>query len=268
MKTIFVDDELWMLMQFKTECSDIPDIELVGEFTSAEEALEYARKNPVEFALLDIEMPKMNGVELAKELRKINEDVIIVFVSAHKKYLEDFINVKADYYVLKPYDRQDVVDVIERALLLSKRLKKRVFMRTFGTFEVFVDGRPVYFRYSKAKELLALMVDKRGAILTPQEALFNIWEERDYDTNSPSVWRVTMMRLRQILEQESIDDILCEDNSRGKYLDIARFDCDLYEMLDGNKKAAAFFDGKYMTDYSWAEERIGSLMEIKNRVLS
>ena len=82
MKTIFVDDELWMLMQFKTECSDIPDIELVGEFTSAEEALEYARENPVEFALLDIEMPKMNGVELAKELRKINEDVIIVFVSA------------------------------------------------------------------------------------------------------------------------------------------------------------------------------------------
>ena len=64
MKTIFVDDELWMLMQFKTECSDIPDIELVGEFTSAEEALEYARKNPVEFALLDIEMPNLEDLRI------------------------------------------------------------------------------------------------------------------------------------------------------------------------------------------------------------
>ena len=128
MKTIFVDDELWMLKQFKTECSDIPDIEMVGEFTSAEEALEYARANPVEFALLDIEMPGMNGVELARELRKLNSDVIIVFVSAHSEYLEDFINIKADYYVIKPYERQDILDVIKRAKLLSGRFRKRIFI--------------------------------------------------------------------------------------------------------------------------------------------
>ena len=264
MKTIFVDDELWMLKQFKTECSDIPDIEMVGEFTSAEDALEYALNNPVEFALLDIEMPGMNGVELARELRKINPEVIIVFVSAHSEYLADFINIKADYYVIKPYERQDVLDVIKRAKLLSGRLKKRIFIRTFGSFEVFLDDKPVYIRVAKAKELLALMVDKMGAILTPQEALDRIWEGRSYDSNSASVYRVNMKKLRDTLKEAGIDEILVDGNKRGKYLDTSRFDCDLYDFLDGDRKAVNSFNGEYMTDYSWAEARIGNLLEIKD----
>ena len=68
LKTILVDDELWMLQQFREECSELPEIEIVGEFSFAQDALDYARENPVEFALLDIEMPGINGVELAKEL--------------------------------------------------------------------------------------------------------------------------------------------------------------------------------------------------------
>ena len=268
MKTIFVDDELWMLKQFKTECSDIPDIEMVGEFTSAEDALEYALNNPVEFALLDIEMPGMNGVELARELRKLNPDVIIVFVSAHSEYLADFINIKADYYVIKPYERQDILDVIKRAKLLSGRFRKRIFIRTFGSFDVFLDGRPVYFRAAKAKELLALMVDKRGAILTSQEALSRIWEGRSYDSNSASVYRVNMKKLKDILKEEGLEEILVDDNKRGKYLDTTKFDCDLYDFLDGDRKAINSFSGEYMREYSWAEPRTGYLQAIKDEYTS
>ena len=84
MKTILVDDELWSMLLFKDLCDENREIELVGEFESSAEALKYAEEHPVEFALLDIEMPGMNGVELAKRLREMNPEVIIVFLTGHK----------------------------------------------------------------------------------------------------------------------------------------------------------------------------------------
>ena len=51
MRTILVDDELWMLEQFAEECAELPEIEIVGNFTFAEDALEFAKANLVEFAL-------------------------------------------------------------------------------------------------------------------------------------------------------------------------------------------------------------------------
>ena len=58
---------------------------------------------------------------------------------------------RADFYLTKPYDRKDIAEAIERARLLSARLKKRVYLRTFGKFDMFVDGQVVHFTNNKAK---------------------------------------------------------------------------------------------------------------------
>lgn len=78
MKTILIDDEIWAMRQFEVECASVPGIELCGMFESAKKALEYARENLVEFALIDIRMPGMNGIELAKELRALYPKIIIM----------------------------------------------------------------------------------------------------------------------------------------------------------------------------------------------
>ena len=75
----------------------------------------------------------------------------------------------------KPYDRKDIEEVLERARLLARRQNKRVYFRTFGRFDMFVDGRAVYFENAKAKELLALCVDRRGGIVTIEEAADKLW---------------------------------------------------------------------------------------------
>ena len=261
MRTILVDDELWMLEQFAEECAGLSEIEIVGSFTFAEDALEYAKTNLVEFALLDIEMPGMNGVELAKELRKLYPEVIIVFVTGHKEYLSDFIDMKADYYVLKPYGKEEVRDVLQRAKLFSARLRKRVFVRTFGQFEVFVDGKPLHFTSTKAKELFALLVQKQGVVLSPQEALDCIWEGREYDKGEASVYRVTLTRLKDILSSVGIGYIL-QSTSRGKYLDVSQFQCDLYDFLDGKEAARRDFNGQYLSEYSWGEPTLAKLIRI------
>ena len=139
MKTILVDDELWAMRQFENECSSISSIELAGCFDSSREALDYARQNLVEFALLDIEMPGLNGMELAKKLKKIYPEIIIIFVTAHKEYLLDFLDAGADYYVLKPYTKEDVESTLRRAKLLSRRFKRRIFIKNHLTMNLKVD---------------------------------------------------------------------------------------------------------------------------------
>ena len=68
MKTILVDDILLDMRLFELKCADMPEFEIVGKFTDPAEAVEFATHNVVEFALLDIDMPGMNGMELAVKL--------------------------------------------------------------------------------------------------------------------------------------------------------------------------------------------------------
>ena len=69
MKVILVDDEPLSLDLFKIECGNMPGFEVAGFFDNAADALAYAQENPVDFALLDIDMPEMNGIKLARRLR-------------------------------------------------------------------------------------------------------------------------------------------------------------------------------------------------------
>lgn len=80
---ILVDDMLLDLQLFELKCADMPDFEIVGKFTDPMEAIAYVRKHEVDFALLDIDMPGMNGIELAKQMRQLRSDIIIVFATAH-----------------------------------------------------------------------------------------------------------------------------------------------------------------------------------------
>ena len=262
MKTILVDDEYWALESFEQELSGEEEIEIVGKFMSGEDALDYAKESPVEFALLDIQLSGMNGIELAKELRKLYPEVIIVFVTAYKEYLSDFIDMKADYYVLKPYTRKDVMDVLERAKLLSGRLRKRVYIRTFGDFEVFLDGKPLEFPGARIKELFALIVDKRGGILTSQEAFSMIWEDKAYDNQSASAYRKILFRLGHFLEGKGIGDILIS-SPHGRALNTKKVDCDLIEFMNDNKNAIKAYGGEYMSQYSWSEQRLSELSRIQ-----
>ena len=71
-------------------------------------------------------MPGINGLELGSALRKSNPDAIIIYVSSYPEYFTDaYRNVRADYYMLKPYKHEDVEDALERARLLAKRQKKK-----------------------------------------------------------------------------------------------------------------------------------------------
>lgn len=267
MRTILVDDEPLAMEEFQIECEQIPYLEVAGLFTDAQAALDFARHNQVDFALLDIDMPGMNGLELAEHLRSLYPEMIVIFVTAHSEHAANAMKMKADAFILKPYEQADIEDAIERARLLSHRQKKRVYFRTFGTFDLFVDEQVVPFSNQKAKELLALCVDKAGGTVSMQEAIDKLWESDPLDSLSKQKYRTAVMNIGHILEENGADDILVR--LRGT-LAIRKelVDADAYQLLEGtDPEVLSAYQGEYMSEYSWAEPMNYRLMEVKEAKL-
>ncbi len=258
MKTILVDDELVSLLHYEEICSNIQEIELVGKFDDAREALEFAKNNTVEFALMDIEMPEMNGLELGKELKIINSEMVIIYVTGYSRYVTDALKIKADYFVIKPYDREDILDAVMRAKLLSKRLHKKVKVTTFGRFEVYLEDEPLYFGNTKAKELFALCVHREGANVSMEQAIDYLWPERPYDERVKRLYRKSIGAIQDVLNQYGVPEVFV--SNRGScHIVKERLDCDLYEFLENDHIPALCFQkarAGYMIDYLWAEERM------------
>ena len=154
MRAIVVDDEPMMLKSFMRLSSGIEDLNVLQTFEVPEEALEFVKQNHVEIAFLDIEMPTMSGIQLAKEIRAVNPDMLIVIISAYGEYIKDSNQIGADYYIVKPYKHDTLEMMMDRMRLLIKRQKKELFMSTFGDFEVLRNGKPTSVT-GKAKEILA-----------------------------------------------------------------------------------------------------------------
>ncbi|MBQ2723798.1 MAG: response regulator [Clostridia bacterium] len=262
MKTIIVDDELWSVEQFRQESEKIEGVSLMGYFNNPFSAIEYAQQNDVDLALLDIEMPGMNGIELAQKLREIHPQVVIVFVTAYSEYLPDFIRLNADYYILKPYSSEEIKSVFDRAKLLAKRQEKRVRISTFGQFEVFIDGKPATFGGKKVKELFALLVDKRGKTLNTEESFYRLWEGETYNNQNATKYRMLWQRLRRYLEEKNLSNIIIDEKME-KSLKCDMVDCDYFKFLDGDAKTIKRFSYAYMTDYAWAEETLAELSQMK-----
>jgi len=261
MKTILVDDEIWSMEHFEEECAGVQDVEIVGKFDHAKDALAYARENEVDFALLDIEMAEMNGIELGKELKLINPDMIIIYATAYSEYIaQAILEIGADYYILKPYSREDAENVIERALLLAHKQKRRVHFHTFGRFDMFIDGNVVPFTNAKAKELLALCVDHVGGNVTMEEAIDKLWEDRCYDKNVKSLYRKAVIYLNALFRSYHLSEVF--QNGRGFcHINKSMVSCDYYSYLEKDPKVLDSFNEEYLFDYSWGEETLVKLME-------
>lgn len=82
------------------------------------EALRIARKNNIKLALLDIKLPKMNGIELLGRFKKINPDLIVIMITAFGtlKTAIEAMKLGAYDYITKPFDLTFIVSIVEQAL--------------------------------------------------------------------------------------------------------------------------------------------------------
>ena len=151
--------------------------------------------------------------------------------------------------------RQDVT--VPQTLQISGDIPR---IRTFGYFDVFVGDKTVLFRNSKSKELLALLVDRRGGFVSSEEAIAFLWEDAVYDSVTLARYRKVALRLKNTLEEYGISDMI-ESVSGKRRIVTDRVKCDLYDYLSGKEEYSQLFKGSYLTNYSWAENTLAELTQ-------
>lgn len=252
MNVIYVDDERPALECFEYEARELKEITQLNVFDRAEEALRFARQNDIDAAFLDIEMPDMSGLLLAKALQEIHPDICIIFVTAYSNYALEAFNADAIGYILKPYDREAIAHALGKAMRMTPVQGKRIWIQTIPTFMMTVGGKSVHFSSSKSEELLALLVDRAGRPMMPGEIISCLWPERAMDEKTTALLRMTYRRLVLQLRSVDAEEILVTQGKR-RSLNTEMVECDLYRILGGDKLAASRYAGEYLREYSWAE---------------
>ena len=252
MKIICVDDENLVLELVVRLCEELPQINEVVSFSSSPEALEYMRNNSADLALLDIEMPKMNGITLAVKIKELHPDISIVFLTGYSNYALEAFKIHANGYIMKPIEKEKLVAEINHALS-SKAVTSypHIFAKTFGEFDLLIDGKPLRFARSKSKELLAFLIDKQGAGVKRAVAFAALYEDELYDRKMQKSFNVIVHSLKTTLTENGIGEIF-EMNSGELRINPALIDCDLYRLLQGDVQTINTYRGEYMVSYYWA----------------
>lgn len=132
--------------------------------------------------------------------------------------------------------------------------KQDIFIKTFDGFDVFVNGKLVYFSSSNAKEMLAIMIGKHGSSVPLSVMAQLLYEDIEEETAKKNL-RVVYYRLCKTMTEYGIQQILLK--RRGSYaVDTKLFICDFYELKKGNPDYINSFSGSYMPEYSWAEDML------------
>lgn len=159
-RALIVDDEPHSRSELKHLLGELGGVEVAGEADSGESAVAKAIQLQPDVVFLDIEMPRMNGMEAAMALRELKKPPLIVFATAYPQFAAEAFRCEAVDYLLKPYDEEQLVETVRR---LRKALSAGA--------DTGVDSR---------REGGKLAVESGGEILyvEPRQILYIAFEEK------------------------------------------------------------------------------------------
>jgi len=120
LKAICVDDEFPALELIAQYCEQIPEIDLVGSFNRAEDAILFLEINEVDLLILDIQMPEMSGVEM---LNKVSPDKLCIFITADPGHAVTAYELDVIDYLIKPVLKERFTKAIMKAIDYRKYLE-------------------------------------------------------------------------------------------------------------------------------------------------
>jgi two-component SAPR family response regulator len=248
MKAIAVDDEICMLETLQEAVSASSDIQTVAAFSSCSAALAYASENPVDMAFLDINMRGIGGLGLAEKLLELQPRCKIVFCTGYQEYAVSAFQLHVSGYLMKPITAEAVQKEIDH-IKGVKATEKLLSINCFGNFEVLHNGEILPFKRKKAKELLAVLVDRNGAGMTAKQICAILFPDDTDDTKNAAYLRQLVLDLKNTLKSIHAEDVLRHDTPYYR-INTNLIRCDYLSFLETGKPD---FHGEYMTQYSWAE---------------
>lgn len=279
-KIAAVDDERHVLDRFQRMISDMEELDLCGLFETGEQLLACLRETPLDAVFLDIEMPNVDGLQLAEQIQNLSENIEIIFVTAFNQYAVDAFELQAVDYILKPLKAERLEKTIRRLLKSQKpaAVSGKPYIQCFGDFEVFVDGKALTWKNSKAKEVLAFLVHRNGVPVNWEKIADAVWPDFNAE-KAQTNFHATTYLLRKRLAEAGLSDVI--ECVRGNYRIITdKVDCDVWrldEMLKNNqvrrkediRLIEQLLQKGYMeaSGYDWAYPRAAELEALCQRVM-
>ncbi|OXM84505.1 response regulator [Paenibacillus rigui] len=231
---VLVEDEIPILELMKVIVGRNPNYNIIGTFNNPLDALSRIPELQPDIAFLDIEMPKLNGLELAQQMADLSEHTRIVFTTAYKEYALDAFKVYAFDYILKPVT-PDAIERITARLLklesppaLSETQPRLASIRCFGGFEVRnAQGSVVRWPTRKTEELFAYFLSHPNQDISKWHLADRLWPHMNEERVSHNLHN-TIYRLKKILKEHNVAMEIVK-TSEGYLLDTQKGTYDLLE---------------------------------------
>jgi two-component system, LytTR family, response regulator LytT len=157
-RTLIVDDELYSRDELKHLLSSYPAIQIVGEAETGEAAVLKALQLQPDVVFLDVEMPKMDGMQAAKSLMELKRVPLIVFATAYPQFAAEAFRYEAVDYLLKPYDEEQLKQAVDRIVKQFAVPKETDAGKPSGKLAVEGDGEILYL---EPKDILYISRDEK-----------------------------------------------------------------------------------------------------------
>lgn len=274
MNILIVDDEIDTLNEIDFYVKRYNKFDYSVTCTNPLKALEEAKRFQFDAALLDIEMPGMDGLELAEQLLNISPNIKIAFITAYNSYATEAFDVNAIDYVLKPIREERLVRALERLVnkstinLEEKAERSKIYIYTLGKFVVKIGGNIVKWNRKKSSELFAYLLEKREMPVHKEKLCDLLWPDLEPKKALVNL-QSTVYSIRKVLKEDASREISIKytgDNYilciKDVYIDTVEFQNTLKLALDSKDKSLLMKAlNMYREDYLeeegwlWAEAR-------------
>lgn len=145
LKVLIGDDEEGIRMVLRKSIEKIEGFKLVGEAEDGEAVLSKVEELHPEVIFLDVEMPKLSGIECAKKIIDINPKIIIIFATAHEVYMSDAFQLYAFDYIVKPFKLDRIYQTLNRIKTLNEHKNEenmhKIIRHEKGLEKILIRGK-------------------------------------------------------------------------------------------------------------------------------
>lgn len=143
-QALVVDDERYAREELIYLLGRHSNVKIIGEADSGDAAIMQAIRLQPDVVFLDVEMPKMNGIEVAAVLRELKNPPQIIFATAYPQFAADAFRVNAIDYLLKPYEEEQISQTLNRIRVKETPETVQESIHQLGKLAIERDGEIVY----------------------------------------------------------------------------------------------------------------------------